>query len=228
MTACPSSRGGCVLLPRGLGGQNGSEPHAESPKLSALRAGSLLPPSTLAPCFPIPSQLRSLFQQGLPSGEKTGLVVTCCRRVLPRGRSSGDPGTLYPPSAALATPELLSLLWIPLELLPGPEGLAVPWSSQAQVFQCPAPGQQRSGAWLGNGSGIGGAGICPCRAPVTLGCPFPPSIPTMLSVHSEQLNKTGFPTVHAVVLLEGTMNLTGETQPLVEQLMMVKRMQVQK
>ncbi|XP_059990272.1 mediator of RNA polymerase II transcription subunit 24 isoform X4 [Lagenorhynchus albirostris] len=51
------------------------------------------------------------------------------------------------------------------------------------------------------------------------------SIPTMLSVHSEQLHKTGFPTVHAVVLLEGTMNLTGETQPLVEQLMMVKRMQ---
>uniref|UniRef100_A0A663MQ05 Mediator of RNA polymerase II transcription subunit 24 n=1 Tax=Athene cunicularia TaxID=194338 RepID=A0A663MQ05_ATHCN len=51
------------------------------------------------------------------------------------------------------------------------------------------------------------------------------SIPTMLSVHSEQLNKTGFPTVHAVVLLEGTMNLTGDTQPLVEQLMMVKRMQ---
>lgn len=48
----------------------------------------------------------------------------------------------------------------------------------------------------------------------------------MLSVHSEQLHKTGFPTVHAVVLLEGTMNLTGETQPLVEQLMMVKRMQV--
>lgn len=55
-----------------------------------------------------------------------------------------------------------------------------------------------------------------------------PSIPSMLSVHSEQLNKTGFPTVHALVLLEGTMNLTGETQPLVEQLMMVKRMQVQK
>ncbi|XP_036786326.2 mediator of RNA polymerase II transcription subunit 24 isoform X4 [Manis pentadactyla] len=51
------------------------------------------------------------------------------------------------------------------------------------------------------------------------------SIPTMLAVHSEQLHKTGFPTVHAVVLLEGTMNLTGETQPLVEQLMMVKRMQ---
>ncbi|XP_062814388.1 mediator of RNA polymerase II transcription subunit 24 isoform X4 [Anolis carolinensis] len=51
------------------------------------------------------------------------------------------------------------------------------------------------------------------------------SIPTMLSVHSEQLNKTGFPTVHAVVLLEGTMNLTGDPHPLVEQLMMVKRMQ---
>uniref|UniRef100_A0A8D2Q5F3 Mediator of RNA polymerase II transcription subunit 24 n=1 Tax=Varanus komodoensis TaxID=61221 RepID=A0A8D2Q5F3_VARKO len=50
-------------------------------------------------------------------------------------------------------------------------------------------------------------------------------IPTMLSVHAEQLNKTGFPTIHAVVLLEGTMNLTGEPQPLVEQLMMVKRMQ---
>lgn len=63
---------------------------------------------------------------------------------------------------------------------------------------------------------------------MTLCCCLPPSIPTMLSVHSEQLNKTGFPTVHAVVLLEGTMNLTGETQPLVEQLMMVKRMQVQK
>uniref|UniRef100_A0A8C2W2P8 Mediator of RNA polymerase II transcription subunit 24 n=1 Tax=Chinchilla lanigera TaxID=34839 RepID=A0A8C2W2P8_CHILA len=51
------------------------------------------------------------------------------------------------------------------------------------------------------------------------------SIPSMLSVRSEQLHETGFPTVHAVVLLEGTMNLTGETQPLVEQLMMVKRMQ---
>lgn len=153
MTACPSSRGGCVLLPRGLGGQNGSEPHAESPKLSALRAESLLPPSTLAPCFPIPSQLRSLFQQGLPSGEKTGLVVTCCRRVLPRGRSSGDPGTLYPPSAALVTPELLSLLWIPLELLPGPEGLAVPWSSQVQVFSVPPRGSKGQG--LGWGMGVG-------------------------------------------------------------------------
>ncbi|KAB1262866.1 Mediator of RNA polymerase II transcription subunit 24, partial [Camelus dromedarius] len=39
------------------------------------------------------------------------------------------------------------------------------------------------------------------------------SIPTMLSVPSEQLHKTGFPTVHAVVLLEGTKNLTGERQP---------------
>ncbi|XP_055982683.1 mediator of RNA polymerase II transcription subunit 24 isoform X2 [Sorex fumeus] len=51
------------------------------------------------------------------------------------------------------------------------------------------------------------------------------SIPTMLSVRSPPLHKTSFPTVHAVVLLEGTMNLTGEMQPLVEQLMMVKRMQ---
>ncbi|XP_042332438.1 mediator of RNA polymerase II transcription subunit 24 isoform X3 [Sceloporus undulatus] len=51
------------------------------------------------------------------------------------------------------------------------------------------------------------------------------SIPTMLSVHSEQLNKTGFPTIHAVVLLEGTMNLTGDPHLLVEQLVMVKRMQ---
>uniref|UniRef100_A0A2K6AW08 Mediator of RNA polymerase II transcription subunit 24 n=1 Tax=Macaca nemestrina TaxID=9545 RepID=A0A2K6AW08_MACNE len=51
------------------------------------------------------------------------------------------------------------------------------------------------------------------------------SIPMMLSVHAEQMNKTGFPTVHAVILLEGTMNLTGQTQSLVEQLTMVKRMQ---
>nr|XP_033773655.1 mediator of RNA polymerase II transcription subunit 24 isoform X1 [Geotrypetes seraphini] len=51
------------------------------------------------------------------------------------------------------------------------------------------------------------------------------SIPSLLSIRSEQLNKTEFPTVHAVVLLEGTMNLTGDIQPLVEQLMMVKRMQ---
>lgn len=66
---------------------------------------------------------------------------------------------------------------------------------------------------------LGSSNIMPCVS-------APLSIPTMLAVHSEQLHKTGFPTVHAVVLLEGTMNLTGETQPLVEQLMMVKRMQV--
>ncbi|XP_053309445.1 mediator of RNA polymerase II transcription subunit 24 isoform X2 [Spea bombifrons] len=51
------------------------------------------------------------------------------------------------------------------------------------------------------------------------------SIPSMLSAHSDQLHKTGFPTVHAVVMLEGTMNLTGEAQPLVDQLSTVKRMQ---
>ncbi|XP_040187290.1 mediator of RNA polymerase II transcription subunit 24 [Rana temporaria] len=51
------------------------------------------------------------------------------------------------------------------------------------------------------------------------------SIPSMLSSHSEQLHCTGFPTVHAVVMLEGTMNLTGEARPFVEQLNMVKRMQ---
>lgn len=65
-----------------------------------------------------------------------------------------------------------------------------------------------------------------CAIQLSPVCVCPLSIPTMLSVHSEQLHKTGFPTVHAVVLLEGTMNLTGEIQPLVEQLMMVKRMQV--
>ncbi|EPY74630.1 hypothetical protein CB1_001932003 [Camelus ferus] len=32
-------------------------------------------------------------------------------------------------------------------------------------------------------------------------------------MHSEQLHKTGFPTFHAMVLLEGTKNLTGERQP---------------
>lgn len=105
-------------------------------------------------------------------------------------------------------------------------------SSAGQGWQAVLPqrdvGPQRSGAWPGREDGTGGARIRPCKAPVTLRYHLPPpSIPTMLSVHSEQLNKTGFPTVHAVVLLEGTMNLTGETQPLVEQLMMVKRMQVQ-
>lgn len=81
-------------------------------------------------------------------------------------------------------------------------------------------------------------GFCPRReggSEVCCPCLFSPrhcphasllSIPTMLSVHSEQLHKTGFPTIHALILLEGTMNLTGEMQPLVEQLMMVKRMQV--
>ncbi|PIO40068.1 hypothetical protein AB205_0153200 [Aquarana catesbeiana] len=47
----------------------------------------------------------------------------------------------------------------------------------------------------------------------------------MLSSHSEQLHCTGFPTVHAIVMLEGTMNLTGEARPFVEQLNTVKRMQ---
>ncbi|KAG9474117.1 hypothetical protein GDO78_004427 [Eleutherodactylus coqui] len=51
------------------------------------------------------------------------------------------------------------------------------------------------------------------------------SIPSMLCAHSDQLHRTGFPTVHAVVMLEGTMNLTGEAQPFVEQLNTVKRMQ---
>ncbi|XP_039595678.1 mediator of RNA polymerase II transcription subunit 24 [Polypterus senegalus] len=51
------------------------------------------------------------------------------------------------------------------------------------------------------------------------------SIPVMLSAHSESPARMTFPSIHALVLLEGTMNLTGETQPLVEQLMMVKRMQ---
>ncbi|XP_063815828.1 mediator of RNA polymerase II transcription subunit 24 isoform X1 [Pseudophryne corroboree] len=51
------------------------------------------------------------------------------------------------------------------------------------------------------------------------------SIPSLLSAHCDQLHRTGFPTVHAVVMLEGAMNLTGEAQPLVEQLNTVKRMQ---
>ena len=52
------------------------------------------------------------------------------------------------------------------------------------------------------------------------------SIPYVLSSHSEPPLHASFPSVHAFVMLEGTMNLTGETQPLVEQLMMIKRMQV--
>lgn len=84
------------------------------------------------------------------------------------------------------------------------------------------------GSAAGKGGWDRGSKDYPCKTPVTWCCCLSSSIPTMLSVRSEQLNKTGFPTVHAVVLLEGTMNLTGEIQPLVEQLMMVKRMQVQK
>lgn len=48
----------------------------------------------------------------------------------------------------------------------------------------------------------------------------------MLSVQCDQPVTALFPSVHAFIMLEGTMNLTGETQPLVEQLMMIKRMQV--
>ncbi|XP_031147210.1 mediator of RNA polymerase II transcription subunit 24 isoform X1 [Sander lucioperca] len=50
-------------------------------------------------------------------------------------------------------------------------------------------------------------------------------IPLMLSEQSDPRFHASFPSVHAFVMLEGTMNLTGETQPLVEQLMMIKRMQ---
>lgn len=58
--------------------------------------------------------------------------------------------------------------------------------------------------------------------------PSPLSIPLMLSVHCDPPLHASFPSVHAFIMLEGTMNLTGETQPLVEQLMMIKRMQVNK
>ncbi|XP_008288006.1 mediator of RNA polymerase II transcription subunit 24 isoform X1 [Stegastes partitus] len=51
------------------------------------------------------------------------------------------------------------------------------------------------------------------------------SIPLMLSVQSDPPHRASFPSIHAFIMLEGTMNLTGETQPLVEQLMMIKRMQ---
>ncbi|XDV44876.1 hypothetical protein PO909_013094 [Leuciscus waleckii] len=51
------------------------------------------------------------------------------------------------------------------------------------------------------------------------------SIPQMLCLQCDPPVHTTFPSVHAFVMLEGTMNLTGETQPLVEQLMMIKRMQ---
>ncbi|KAE8284375.1 Mediator of RNA polymerase II transcription subunit 24 [Larimichthys crocea] len=50
-------------------------------------------------------------------------------------------------------------------------------------------------------------------------------IPLMLSVQCDPQMHASFPSVHAFIMLEGTMNLTGETQPLVEQLMMIKRMQ---
>lgn len=52
------------------------------------------------------------------------------------------------------------------------------------------------------------------------------SIPLMLSVQCDPPLHASFPSIHAFIMLEGTMNLTGETQPLVEQLMMIKRMQV--
>ncbi|XP_041830287.1 mediator of RNA polymerase II transcription subunit 24 isoform X2 [Melanotaenia boesemani] len=51
------------------------------------------------------------------------------------------------------------------------------------------------------------------------------SIPMMLSMQCDPPVHASFPSVHAFIMLEGTMNLTGETQPLVEQLMMIKRMQ---
>uniref|UniRef100_A0A8C9R3N3 Mediator of RNA polymerase II transcription subunit 24 n=2 Tax=Scleropages formosus TaxID=113540 RepID=A0A8C9R3N3_SCLFO len=50
-------------------------------------------------------------------------------------------------------------------------------------------------------------------------------IPQMLAVQSDPPQHTNFPSVHAFIMLEGTMNLTGEIQPMVEQLMMIKRMQ---
>ncbi|XP_076851106.1 mediator of RNA polymerase II transcription subunit 24 isoform X1 [Brachyhypopomus gauderio] len=51
------------------------------------------------------------------------------------------------------------------------------------------------------------------------------SIPQMLCLQCEPPVQTSFPSVHAFIMLEGTMNLTGEIQPLVEQLMMIRRMQ---
>ncbi|XP_028989883.1 mediator of RNA polymerase II transcription subunit 24 isoform X2 [Betta splendens] len=51
------------------------------------------------------------------------------------------------------------------------------------------------------------------------------SIPLMLSVQCDPPVHASFPSIHALIMLEGTMNLTGETQPLVEQLMLIKRMQ---
>ncbi|XP_072229203.1 mediator of RNA polymerase II transcription subunit 24 [Leuresthes tenuis] len=51
------------------------------------------------------------------------------------------------------------------------------------------------------------------------------NIPLMLTVQCDPPDHASFPSVHAFIMLEGTMNLTGEIQPLVEQLMMIKRMQ---
>ncbi|XP_043530564.1 mediator of RNA polymerase II transcription subunit 24 [Chiloscyllium plagiosum] len=50
------------------------------------------------------------------------------------------------------------------------------------------------------------------------------SIP-VITAQSEQNTKMEFPTVHTLIMLEGTLNLTSDTQSLVEQLIMVKRMQ---
>lgn len=65
---------------------------------------------------------------------------------------------------------------------------------------------------------------------ITINCPYTLhsflSIPLMLSVQCDPPIHASFPSVHAFIMLEGTMNLTGETQPMVEQLMMMKRMQV--
>lgn len=159
----------------------------------ALGAESLLLPSMLAPCFPVPSQLGPLHGQWAGAGERpwgregTGLVVTCCEGVLPRGCSSGDHVVPRHPSAALATPDLPSLLWIPLELLPGPGavarvlGCAQGLLCRAQELQPGWPqrdaGQQRSGAWPGKEGGTRGARIHPSKAPVTLCCVLPPASP---------------------------------------------------
>ncbi|XP_072927513.1 mediator of RNA polymerase II transcription subunit 24 [Hemitrygon akajei] len=50
------------------------------------------------------------------------------------------------------------------------------------------------------------------------------SVP-VITAQTEQNTKMEFPTVHALIMLEGTLNLTSDTQSLVEQLIMVKRMQ---
>ncbi|XP_075922197.1 mediator of RNA polymerase II transcription subunit 24 isoform X2 [Petromyzon marinus] len=50
-------------------------------------------------------------------------------------------------------------------------------------------------------------------------------IPSLLTIHEEHSYKTEYPTVHALVTLEGTMNLTADGQPLMEHLLLVKKMQ---